>query len=81
MTEKGKQWLNAGIKLGENPNIKVLCPNCQDSNLNVKDVLVDLSKPNLGGERLLFCPKCDMYEALLFRQFKENLGEEIDNNI
>lgn len=81
MIEKKELWLNAGIKLAESPNFKVLCPNCNESNLNVKDVHVDLSQPNLGGERFLFCPKCDIYEVLLFRKFKENFGVEIDNNI
>lgn len=80
MTEKIRKWIVAAIELGKKTTENFFCPNCQDANLNVKDIFVDLSQSNLEGERHLMCPKCNKTDSLLFKQFKENFGVDIDKN-
>lgn len=52
-------WLQAGIKLGEDPNLDITCPECGLSFLMVRDV-------EIGNivERHLACPRCKAGNSL-----------------
>jgi len=80
MEKKRKDWLNAAKILFELPNSKVLCPNCEDAFLDVKDIYFDELNSDLGGERYITCPKCNKYEAILIRAKTVNFGSNVDNN-
>jgi len=77
---KRKDWLNAAKILFELPNSKVLFPNCEDAFLDVKDIYFDELNADLGGERYIFSPKCNKYEAILIRAKTVNFGSNVDNN-
>ena len=56
MDPESQRWVQAAIKLGKDPLLKVLCPVCQEVFLEVMDVEYE-NDPNLF-ERYLTCPKC-----------------------
>jgi hypothetical protein len=63
VAERRKAWLDAAIRLGENPRAKVLCPQNKDAYLQVVD-----SEFSGGVERHMFCPGCHARESLLLKK-------------
>jgi len=55
------RWIQAAIALGENPTLKIDCPNCAQSCLRVMDVYVPGA---LVFERYLRCESCGQYNAI-----------------
>ena len=59
MKDTKETWIQAAIKLGNDPNEQFPCPECGGANLDVKDVEVgDIV------ERHLICPICGKYNAM-----------------
>lgn len=54
--EESKRWLDAGVKIGNNPTARVLCPKCQQADLNVWDQYFAGVATHV--ERHMKCPKC-----------------------
>ena len=52
-------WLQAGVKLGEDPSLEIACPECCKTFLKVKDI-----EAGTIVERHLFCPKCNARNSL-----------------
>ena len=59
MKDTTKRWLEAAKILCEDPNQSVRCPECNESDLTVKDV-----ESGSIVERHLICPKCNKYNAM-----------------
>ena len=62
ITDKTKQWIEAGKRLAINSNDEVLCPLCNKGILRV----VDSDKMNEKGliERFLICANCDAWNSI-----------------
>jgi hypothetical protein len=60
--ERRKAWIDAAIRLSEDPNAKVICPDNRDAYLEI----VDSQFPG-GVERHMFCPGCHARESLLLK--------------
>jgi hypothetical protein len=81
MENERKQWIDAATKLIQNPAEKVLCPNCENAYLDVKDVFLDYENPEMGIERYLLCTNCEKQEAILLHNNNQNYGIIQNNNI
>ena len=64
ISNKSKKWIDAGIILSKDPKMKVLCPECTQTNLEVQDVRNQLN-PN-QFERIIYCPTCKAQNILRF---------------
>lgn len=56
-----QKWIDAAIKLAENKNEKILCPNCSNSFLLVLDVPIHEWKKI---DRYLYCESCKKHEVM-----------------
>ncbi len=61
--EISRRWIEAGIEISHNPKANVLCPKCNLSYLDVRDVFADESR--LRWERYMTCPNCGAANILL----------------
>lgn len=68
-----KDWLNIEAKFREDINASVICPKCNKGLLVAKDIAFDDSNLDKGGERIISCPVCNKFEAVLYRvNFPQN---------
>jgi len=63
---KTQKWIEAGKLIAENPDAKILCPECKRDNLEVKDIKNEDNIAEL--ERIMYCPKCGAGNILRLKQ-------------
>lgn len=56
ISSETQKWIEAGKILATDPKTKVLCPECEQNNLEVQDVRSKID-PNVL-ERIMYCPVC-----------------------
>lgn len=66
MSSSTLEWIAAGKILSNNPEDKVICPECKKDYLKVQDVKND-SNPN-ELERYIFCQSCGSKNILRLRR-------------
>jgi len=57
ISEKTKKWIEAGKMFAINLDSNILCPECEMSNLEARDIMNEEYPKEF--ERLLYCPKCE----------------------
>lgn len=67
MTSKTKRWIEAAKILTRNPDEKVLCPECAEEFLLVKDEPIDQTR----FDRYLICPKCGKWNVITINSKNE----------
>jgi len=65
-SEKSKKWVEAGIMFAMNVGSKVLCPECELSYLEARDIMYEANPQKF--ERLISCPKCNAKNYLLLNK-------------
>ncbi len=70
--DKRKAWLNIESEFRENINTSVICPECNKGYLMVQDIAFDEYNLEKGGERIIKCPICKRYEAVLYKNLPLN---------
>lgn len=63
---KTQKWIEAGKIIAQNPNAKVLCPECGKNNLEVQDIRNENNSSEL--ERIMECPVCKARNILRLRR-------------
>jgi coenzyme F420-reducing hydrogenase gamma subunit len=53
---KTRKWIEAGKTLAKNSDIKVLCPECEQNELQVQDVRSEFDLETI--ERKIYCLNC-----------------------
>lgn len=66
MLTKTQKWIEAGKLIAENPDIKVLCPECEQNNLEVQDIRNEHKYSEL--ERIMYCPNCKARNVLRLKR-------------
>ena len=66
MLTKTQKWIEAGKLIAENPDIKVLCPECEQNNLDVQDITNEHNSSEL--ERIMYCPNCKARNILRLKR-------------
>ena len=61
--EQRQGWFKAGIALGADPTVTVLCPSCGQRNLSV----ISLPSEDYCLERIIHCEACGNREFLVMR--------------
>jgi uncharacterized protein with PIN domain len=56
MKLSSSKWIEAAKILANNPNLKILCPECNQQNLKVLDVINEIDP--YASERYLLCDGC-----------------------
>ncbi len=62
-SQKTQKWLDAAKILREDPDKRIICPNCNVGYLQVKDVIV---KEEKKCDRYLICDNCKAYNVITF---------------
>ena len=65
-------WIKIIRQISSVQGIKIRCPNCNESNLRRLDISFD--KLNERFERLIICPKCNVFTSILFKGAKYYFG-------
>ena len=73
-----KLWLDIVEIFRQNIYASVVCPNCKNGILQVKDLPFDKKDISIGGERYIGCPVCKEYKMILYRTPPYNWCEKID---
>ncbi len=66
MTTKTQKWIEAGKLIADNPEVKVLCPQCEQNNLEVQDVRNEYNSLEL--ERIMYCSNCGARNILRLKR-------------
>lgn len=61
-SETVMKWIEAGKSIATDPTIKVLCPVCQKTYLQVMDISNENNPSEI--ERQMLCNKCGAFNAL-----------------
>ncbi|MCQ1528818.1 hypothetical protein [Lutispora saccharofermentans] len=66
ISSKTQKWIEAGKLIAENPDAKILCPECEQNNLEVKDIRNDNNVSEL--ERIMYCSNCGARNILRLKR-------------
>jgi Zn finger protein HypA/HybF involved in hydrogenase expression len=66
MATKAQKWIEAGKLIANNPKAKVLCPQCEENDLDVQDVKNEKNPSEL--ERIMSCSNCGAKNVLRLKR-------------
>lgn len=61
MTELSKKWIEIGLKLSENPTLKIKCPVCEKGYIEVVDKPIPSTNKK---DRYLICNNCKSWNVI-----------------
>ena len=69
MNDITKKWIEASKILGKDKNAIIICPECNDGNLTIKDELI--ASRHDAVERYLICNACGKWNVITLNIINE----------
>ena len=63
---KTQRWIEAGKLIAENSDTKILCPECEQKNLEVQDIRNEYNPSEF--ERIMYCSNCGARNILRLKR-------------